>query len=55
MTPISWKREIVEPADIIDGIKSIEGKTVWTHPLTPEGWLPAETLYEWAAAGMALR
>lgn len=52
MDPINWKRKIVQPADIIDGIKSIEGKTVWTHPLTPEGWLPAETLYRWAVAGM---
>jgi hypothetical protein len=52
MDPIIWMREIVEPADIIDGIKSIEGKSVWTYPLTPAGWLPAETLYEWAAAGM---
>jgi hypothetical protein len=53
MDPINWKQEIVEPADILDGLKSIEGKTVWTHPMTPEGWLRAETLYEWARAGMS--
>jgi hypothetical protein len=52
MNPIHWKRKIVEPADILDGIKSIEGKTVWVHSMTPEDWLPAETLYEWAMEGM---
>jgi hypothetical protein len=52
MDHINWKREIVQPADIIDGLKSIKGKIVWTHPRTPEGWLPAETLYQWAALGM---
>jgi hypothetical protein len=53
MDPINWKREVVEPADSLDGIKLIEGKTVWTHPMTPEGWRPAETLSEWARAGMS--
>ncbi len=31
MDSINWKREIVELADILDGIKLIEGKTDWTH------------------------
>lgn len=52
MDPINWKRIVVEPEDILDGIRSIEGKTVWTHPMTPESWLTAETLYEWARLGM---
>jgi len=53
MNPIRWNREVVQPADIIDGINLIDGKTVWTHPQTPAGWLPAETLYEWARVGLA--
>ena len=52
MNPINWKRETVQPADILVGIKSIEGTTVWTHPRTPPNWLTAETLY-WAALGMS--
>ena len=28
MDPIHWKRQIVEPDDILDGIKSIDSKTV---------------------------
>ncbi len=53
MDPISWKRSLVQPTDIIDGVKSIEGKTVWAHSRTPEDWLPAETFYEWARVGLS--
>lgn len=52
MEPVNWKRENIEPADILTGIKTIYGTTVWTHPQTPERWQPAETLYGWAASAM---
>jgi hypothetical protein len=52
MDVIKWNRVIVEPADILDGLKSIASKNVWTHTRTPEGWLAPETLFEWATIGM---
>lgn len=53
MDPINWKRALVDPADILSGLKSIAGTTVWSHALTPDEWLPAEKFHEWAAVGVA--
>jgi len=52
MQPINWTRHPVQPDDILDALKSIEGRTIWTHSLTPEGWQLAETLYHWAEVGL---
>jgi hypothetical protein len=55
MEPVSWTRSVIAPADILDGIKSIEGKTVLTHSLVPERWVSAETYFGWAATAMDYR
>lgn len=52
MADLPWKRTQVEPEVILDALKSLGGHAEWSVNLVPEGWLPAEILYQWAEIGL---
>lgn len=52
MADLAWTTTAVEPADILDAAKTIDGHAHWELSLVPLDWVEADQYLAWAQAGL---